>query len=209
MSVSVSLSLIYLFVSRTYCPCIFVMSLSRQSLTLSCLKVSLSYSLLSPTVFHSITSISCYLYPISLNLSRFCITASLFYPLLSRQSERHNIVHVSERCAVGSMPSSFGSADNVHCLLSVLRIRGKLLLFISALHKITSVDVWLTRHTQIYMEEMRKLSGCSVVNEVRHLWRHGSIMPYIRHVQRVDRDRPVDRGTIFGRSHRPIRKLHL
>jgi hypothetical protein len=32
---------------------------------------------------------------------------------------------------------------------------------------------------------------------------------YIRHVQRVDRDRPVDRGTTFGRSHRPIGKLYV
>jgi hypothetical protein len=127
--VSASLSLIYLLISIC-CPRIFVVSLSRWPLTLSRHKFSLSFSLLSPTVFYSINSTSCYLYPISLNLSSFCLAASLFCPYLSRQSERHNTVHVSQCCAVGSVPSDSGSTDNVHCLLSILRMHWKLLLFL-------------------------------------------------------------------------------
>jgi hypothetical protein len=41
------------------------------------------------------------------------------------------------------------------------------------------------------------------------LRRRGSHTVYTRPVQRVDRDRPVDRGTIFGGSHWPIWKLDM
>lgn len=128
-SVPKPLSLIYLFIS-IYCPHIFVVSLSRWPLTLSSHKFSLSFSLLSPTVFHSINSTSCSLSSISLNLSRFCLVASLCSPYLSLQSERQNAAHVSECRAVGSVPTCFGSTDNVHCLLSIFRMHWKLLLFL-------------------------------------------------------------------------------
>jgi hypothetical protein len=41
--------------------------------------------------------------------------------------------------------------------------------FISALHKVASVEVWLARHTQIPLEELKKLNGCSVINETGRL----------------------------------------
>lgn len=112
----------------------FFVSLSYLSLALSPL-VIFDFSLFSPVVFHYITSFPRYLCSISFNLSSFCLTTSLFYPLISQQSETHNTVHVSEYCAVGSMPSCLRSTNSVHCLLSVLRVHGKLLLFISVLHK--------------------------------------------------------------------------
>jgi hypothetical protein len=79
--VSASLSLNYLFISIYYPPYHRRVSFTFTSRFFSPQNF---FVFLSPTVFRSITSTSCYLHPISLKLSCFCLTASLLCPYLSR-----------------------------------------------------------------------------------------------------------------------------
>ena len=99
---------------------------------------------------------------VSLTLSSFFplhVYSSQFFP----DSLRY-IIRVSGYSSLGSVPSSFGSPETVHCLLSTFRLHGDLLLLISAWFKRRcSVSSFKHTHTQIYMENTDKWSSHCLV----------------------------------------------